>query len=81
VARRTIMINYATIFLLFASLSYLTQDNTSYDVKSQPIEELVEEFVKLNKESSFKESQKIVSLAEGGYSDDRKILGIGLILK
>jgi hypothetical protein len=51
------MINY-TIFLLFASLSYLTQDNTSYDVKSQPIEELVEEFVKLNKESSFKESSK-----------------------
>jgi lysozyme family protein len=76
VARRTIMINYATIFLLFASLSYLTQDNnTSYDVKSQPIEELVEEFVKLNKESSFKESQKIVSLAEGGYSDDRKDTG------
>jgi hypothetical protein len=36
---------------------------------------LVEEFVKLNKESSFKESQKIVSLAEGGYSDDRKDTG------
>jgi hypothetical protein len=35
---------------------------------------LVEEFVKLNKESSFKESQK-VSLAEGGYSDDRKDTG------
>jgi hypothetical protein len=49
----------------------------SYDVKSQPIEELVEEFVKLNKESSFKESQKIVSLAEGGQMIGKKDMGIG----
>ena len=69
--RKTLMINYAGVFLLFVSLTYLTQEN-KVDNKVIPV---VKEFVKVNKESDFKESQKVVALAEGDYSNDRKDKG------
>jgi lysozyme family protein len=69
--RKTLMINYAGIFLLFVSLSYLTQEN-KVDNSVAPV---VKEFVKVNQESDFKESQKVVALAEGDYSDDKKDKG------
>lgn len=69
--RKTLMINYAGIFLLFVSLTYLTQEN-KVDNAIVPV---VKEFVKVTKESDFKESQKVVALAEGDYSSDRKDKG------
>lgn len=69
--RKTLMINYSGIFLLFVSLTYLTQEN-KVDNAVAPV---VKEFVKVNQESDFKESQKIVALAEGDYSDDKKDKG------
>lgn len=71
--RKTLMINYAGIFLLFVSLSYLTNDKS--DKSDKKLEPVVKEFVKVNKESDFKESQKVVALAEGEYSDDKKDKG------
>lgn len=70
-SRKTLMINYAGIFLLFVSLTYLTQEN-KVDNAVTPV---VKEFVKVTQESDFKESQKVVALAEGDYSDDKKDKG------
>ena len=67
--RRKLLINYASIFLLFCSVSYLVKTVNRADDK------IVKEFVKVTKKSSFDVSQKIVSLAEGKYSNDRKDTG------
>ncbi len=69
--RKTLMINYSSIFLLFVSLTYLTQEN-KVDNAVAPV---VKEFVKVTQESDFKESQKVVALAEGDYSSDKKDKG------
>ena len=65
--RRKLLINYASIFLLFCSVSYLTNsaDNNKVD------EKVVKEFIKVTKKASFEVSQKVVALAEGDYSDDK----------
>ena len=69
--RRKLLINYAGIFLLFTSIGYLTSstDNFTKDDK------VVKEFIKVTKKASFDVSQKVVALAEGDYSDDRKDTG------
>ena len=69
--RRKLLINYAGIFLLFTPIGYLTSstDNFTKDDK------VVKEFIKVTKKASFDVSQKVVALAEGDYSDDRKDTG------
>lgn len=64
--RRKLLINYASIFLLFCSVGYLVNaaDNKVDD-------KIVKEFVKVTKKASFEVSQKAVALAEGDYSTDR----------
>jgi lysozyme family protein len=68
--RRSILINYAGVFLLFTSITYLTSSATSSDESK-----IVKEFIKVTKKASFDVSQKVVALAEGDYSDDRKDTG------
>lgn len=63
--RRKLLINYASIFLLFCSVGYLIN---SVDHKDDKI---VKEFVKVTKKASFEVSQKVVALAEGDYSNDK----------
>lgn len=69
--RRKILVNYTTAFLSVASVSFLISgiDNNRAD------EKVVKEFVKVTNKSSFDVSHKIVSVVEGGYSDDRKDIG------
>lgn len=64
--RRKLLINYASIFLLFCSVSYLVND-----ADNKVDDKIVKEFVKVTKKASFEVSQKAVALAEGDYSDDR----------
>jgi lysozyme family protein len=64
--RRKLLINYASIFLLFCSVSYLVNA-----VDNKVDDKIVKEFVKVTKKASFEVSQKAVALAEGDYSDDR----------
>lgn len=65
--RRKLLINYASIFLLFGSVAYLTQSAQQYKADDK----IVKEFVKVTKKASFDVSQKVVALAEGDYSNDR----------
>lgn len=69
--RRKILVNYATAFLSVASVSFLISgiNNNRAD------EKVVKEFVKVTNKASFDVSHKIVSVVEGGYSDDRKDIG------
>jgi len=64
--RRKLLINYASIFLLFCSVGYLVDYSTDHKD-----DKIVKEFVKVTKKASFEVSQKAVALAEGDYSDDR----------
>jgi lysozyme family protein len=65
--RRKLLINYASVFLLFGSVAYLTQSADQYNADKK----IVKEFIKVTKKASFDVSQKVVALAEGDYSDDR----------
>jgi len=65
--RRKLLINYASVFLLFGSAIYLTQSAEQYKADKK----VVKEFIKVTKKASFEVSQKVVALAEGDYSDDR----------
>lgn len=65
--RRKLLINYASVFLLFGSVAYLTQPADEYKADKK----IVKEFIKVTKKASFDVSQKVVALAEGDYSDDR----------
>jgi len=67
--RRKTLMTYSGVFMSILSLGYITS-NVSADNK-----EVVKEMVELNKTSSFDVSQKIVEVAEGGYSDDRHDTG------
>ena len=64
--RRKLLINYASIFLLFCSVSYLTNS-----VDNKVDDKVVKEFIKVTKKASFEVSQKAVALAEGDYSSDK----------
>jgi len=64
--RRKLLVNYASIFLLFCSVGYLV--DYSVDHKDDKI---VKEFVKVTKKASFEVSQKAVALTEGDYSSDK----------
>ena len=66
-ARRKLLINYASVFLLFGSVTYLTTSADKYNADKK----IVKEFIKVTKKASFDVSQKVVALAEGDYSDDR----------
>lgn len=65
--RRKLLINYASVFLLFGSVAYLTQPAGQYKADDK----IVKEFIKVTKKASFDVSQKVVALAEGDYSDDK----------
>ena len=65
--RRKLLINYASVFLLFGSVTYLTTSADKYNADKK----IVKEFIKVTKKASFDVSQKVVALAEGDYSDDR----------
>jgi lysozyme family protein len=65
--RRKLLINYASVFLLFGSVAYLTQPAEQYKADSK----IVKEFIKVTKKASFEVSQKAVALAEGDYSNDK----------
>ena len=65
--RRKLLINYASVFLLFGSVAYLTTSADKYNADKK----IVKEFIKVTKKASFDVSQKVVALAEGDYSDDR----------
>jgi len=65
--RRKLLINYASVFLLFGSVAYLTKPAEEYKADKK----IVKEFIKVTKKASFDVSQKVVALAEGDYSDDR----------
>lgn len=65
--RRKLLINYASIFLLFGSVAYLTKPAEQYKVDKK----IVKEFIKVTKKASFEASQKIVALAEKDYSNDK----------
>jgi lysozyme family protein len=69
--RRKVMINYAGIFLSLVSITFLLSGSSIF----KGDEKIVKEFIKVTKKASFDVSQKIVSLAEGGYSNDRKDTG------
>ena len=65
--RRKLLINYASVFLLFGSVAYLTQSADQYNADKK----IVKEFIKVTKKASFEVSQKAVALAEGDYSNDK----------
>ena len=65
--RRKLLINYASVFLLFGSVAYLTTSADKYNADKK----IVKEFIKVTKKASFNVSQKVVALAEGDYSNDR----------
>ena len=65
-ARRKLLVNYASIFLLFCSVGYLVDYSTDHKD-----DKIVKEFVKVTKKASFEVSQKAVALAEGDYSSDK----------
>jgi lysozyme family protein len=67
ITRRKLLINYASVFLLFGSVAYLTQPADQYKTDKK----IVKEFIKVTKKASFDVSQKVVALAEGDYSNDR----------
>lgn len=74
--RKNLLIIYSSVFLSITSIGYLT--NVSDKVEEELFnnnKDLVIEVVKLNKKSSFKESQSLVKSAEGGYSSDKKDRG------
>lgn len=73
-ARRSILINYASIFLVFVSASYI---NSSFESKnvSPEIKKIEKELLEVNTKSNFEDCQEVVSKIEGGYSDDRKDTG------
>ena len=65
--RRKLLINFASVFLVFAPIKYLTDKPEEYKADKK----IVKEFVNVTKKASFKVSQEIVALAEGDYSSDR----------
>ena len=52
--RRKLLINYASVFLLFGSVAYLTQPADQYKADKK----IVKEFIKVTKKASFEVSQK-----------------------
>lgn len=66
-ARRKMLISFASVFLVFAPIKYLTDSPEEYKADKK----IVKEFVNVTKKASFKVSQEIVALAEGDYSEDR----------
>ncbi len=72
-SRRLILINYASIFLIFLSANYI---NSSFNKNEDPsISKVKKELLEVMKKSRFEESQEHVSLIEGGYSNDKKDTG------
>ncbi len=72
--RRKILINYASVFLIFLSANYI---DSSFEAKnvSPEIKKIEKELVEVNTKSNFEECQEIVSEIEGGYSNDKKDTG------
>ncbi len=75
--RKKLIVNYATIFLAFASVGYLIPgnsveaENLSSDIKTEVISTLRDIQNQRNKKSSFEKAQGIVKQVEAGYSNDR----------
>jgi len=73
--RRKVMITYASVFMSFLSIGIISSLGNSQE------KEIVKEFVSVVQKSSFDISQKFVSIAEGGYSDDKNDTGNWLDVK
>lgn len=71
--RRSILVNYTAIFLIFLSADYINNRLSSDSDKS--IERVKVELSEIIRKSKFEESQEHVSLVEGGYSDDKNDTG------
>lgn len=76
--RKFLITHYTSIFLSVVSLSYLlsgSQNSDSVNVQNKKQEvikpKLLKEVQILNRKSDFSISQKLVKVAEAGYSDDR----------
>lgn len=75
--RKKLIVNYATVFLAFASVGYLIPgnsveaENLSSDIKTEVISTLRDIQNQRNKKSSFEKAQGIVKQVEAGYSNDR----------
>jgi len=80
--RKKLIVGITGVFLTFVSLSYLITPSAGANnqiFKGGLSQNQTEEIVQLNKDnikhehkkSSFKEAQKLVKLAEAGYSDDK----------
>lgn len=70
--RRKLLINFASVFLVFVPIKYLTDNPDEYKADEYKADKkIVKEFVNVTKKASFKVSQEIVALAEGDYSSDR----------
>lgn len=77
--RKKLIRGYLTVFLVIASLGYLTSESPDYqnldpEIKKEIVEVSKVESVKANK-SNFNVAQKLVKTAEAGYSDDRSDSG------
>lgn len=72
--KRKVLINYASIFLLFVSANYINSYFNTTNV-SPEIRKIEKELVEVNKKSNFDECQEVVAKIEGGYSNDRKDIG------
>lgn len=66
---KKIITRYATIFLTFVSLNYLTAE--MLESEKEKFIDLINQ-VDISIKSSFEEAQKFVKLSEGGYTDNKK---------
>lgn len=79
--RKGTLMSFGGIFLSIASLNFLLNTSVEIENKKEVIEiiedsrDAIIELAKLNKTSSFKESQHIVKEVEKGYSSDKKDTG------
>lgn len=69
IVRRKTLLTYSGIFVTLLSTGFI-KNNVSVDKQ-----EVVKELIELNLTSSFDVSQEVVSIAEGGYSNDKNDTG------
>lgn len=73
--RKKLIIGITSVFITFVSLTYLTSPSTGSNIvkgglNSNQTEEIIQ-LTKKSKKATFEEAQKLVKLAEAGYSDDK----------
>lgn len=75
--RKKLIIIITSVFLTFVSIDYLISNDSESGLDKSQTEEILKTNNKeeVYKKSSFIEAQKLVKLAEGGYSNDKKDKG------